>query len=108
MKTLFSWRLWPRKREPDLADFADLEDYLDEALIPVEPSAAFVSGLKGRLLSVPEPQLPSMPLSLQYTLLGALGLFSGILIIVTGIRATVTLLGALGILSQLRKRSAPA
>lgn len=107
MKKLFSWRPWSRKSELDMETLVKLENYLDETLVPVKPNTAFISGLHGRLLTAPEPQLPSMPPALQYTILGVLGLFSGIIIITTGIRATITILGALGILSQLKKRSAP-
>lgn len=87
----------------DEEELAQLEAGLEQALVPVGPRRAFVSGLKGRLMAAPEPHVPSMSPALQYTLLGALGLFSGIIILVTGIRATVTLLGAIGLLSQLKK-----
>ncbi len=95
--------LWPRRRELDEGELADLEASLGKSLVPVEPRRAFVNGLKGRLMAAPEPQLPSMSPALQYTLLGALGLVSGMIILVTGIRATVTLLGAIGLLSQFKK-----
>jgi hypothetical protein len=108
MKSLLDWLPWRRSSVSDLEALAGLEDYLEESLLPVRPRQAFVAGLKNRLIMAPEPQLPSIPPVLQFTLLGALGIFSGLLIIITGIRATITLLGALGLLSQLRKRSAPA
>jgi hypothetical protein len=107
MKPVFSLRFWPRRREPELEEFAELENYLQEVLVPVSPRLSFVSGLKERLLEAPVPRLSSMPKGLQYTLLGALGVASGLLIIVTGIRATVTLLAALGLLSQMKKSSNP-
>ena len=105
---LQAWLPWSRRRKIDTQEFVELEVNLDNALIPVKPRSAFVSGLQGRLLSLPEPQLPAMPSAIQYLLLGFVGVLGGVLIILTGIRATLTLLGAIGILSQLKKRSAPA
>ena len=108
MKSGFAWRPWSRQNVLDLETITEMEDYLDDTLIPVKPSPTFISGLRDRLLVAPEQQLASMPPALQYTLLGVLGVFSGIIILVTGVRAMVTLWGAIGILSHLLKRSAPA
>jgi hypothetical protein len=108
MRTLITWPWWPRRKEIPVEEVEEIEAKLQENLVPVKPRSAFVSSLKERILTAPEPKLPSMPPALQYSILGALGLFSSVLIVVTGIRATVTLIGALGLISQLRKRSAPA
>ena len=108
MRPLITWPWWPRRKEIPLEEVEEMEAKLKESLVPVNPRPVFVSALKERILTAPEVKLPSMPPALQYSILGALGLFSSILIIVTGIRATVTLIGALGLISQLRKRSAPA
>lgn len=108
MRSRLFWFPWRRRKNADLEDLIGLEEYLDESLLPVKPRQAFVAGLGSRLMTEPELQLPSISPVLQYTLLGALGFFSGVIIIMTGIRATITLLGTLGLLSQLRKRSAPA
>ena len=108
MRTLIKWPLWPRRKELTQKEIEEMEAKLQESLVPVTPRPTFVSALKGRLMTAPEPKLPSMPPALQYTILGGLGLISSILIVVTGIRAAVTLIGALGLISQLRKRGAPA
>jgi len=85
-------------------DILGIEDYLYSALYPVNPSSTFVQSLRSRLMDAPEPVNRSKEI-MQYSLLGLAGVLSGIIIIVTGIRATVTILGALGLLRQARNRS---
>ena len=108
MRNFLSRRLWKPRQPLDQEEMVKMEEIMQESLVPITPRPAFISALKERILSAPEPKVPSMAPALQYTLLGFIGLFSSLLIIVTGIRATITLLGALGIISQMRKRSAPA
>ena len=85
MKNLLSRRLLKRGKALDQEEKVKMEEIMQESLVPVTPRPTFISTLKERILSAPEPSVPSMAPALQYTLLGFVGLFSSILIIVTGI-----------------------
>jgi hypothetical protein len=63
----------------------------------------FVSDLKARLVSESIIKQPTPPLS-RYVLLAAAGLISSVILVITGVRATVTVLGALGILHHIREQ----
>jgi len=104
MSNFFQRAAFWRKEKINEEDILGIEDYLYSALYPVNPSSTFVQSLKSRLMDAPEPVNRSKEI-MQYSLLGLAGVLSGIIIIVTGIRATVTILGALGILRQVRNRA---
>ena len=108
MRNFLSRRLSKQRSAFDQEEIGRMEEVMQESLVLVKPHPAFISKLKERILSAPEPSVPSKAPVLQYALFGFVGIFSSILIIVTGIRAMITLLGALGIISQMRKRGAPA
>lgn len=81
-----------------------LEDRLQASLKPLEPDTRFVSGLKERLDRHPMPvsRLSQMP----YIALSAIGVFAGIVMVVTGLRALITLLTKRGYLVQIKQSSA--
>ena len=82
-------------------ELSDLEAYLEATFQPVKPRPGFVSILREKLLVIPIPVRSSLAL-FRYALLGIAGLVSSLIILVTGIRATVTVLGTLGILHHIR------
>ena len=78
-------------------DFPTIESYLGSALRPIQPRATFVNGLKSKLTT--EALTRKVGLStLQYLLIILVGISSTILIILSGTRAIVGVLGALGLL----------
>jgi hypothetical protein len=84
-----------------------LERYLDRTLQPVIPRAEFVDTLRDKLnrveLQAEEDILNKEPRALHYALLGGAGILSSLLLLITGIRAVVTLIGAIGALKQMRQ-----
>jgi hypothetical protein len=99
MKTMFRNRF--RKQNSDLQD---IEAYLEQTLQSVEPRPAYVSSLKGRLLAA-EPEKAVSPALLKYSLWGLAGLVSSVVIVVAGVRATVLLLSALGVMHYAQDRA---
>jgi len=95
-----------QKPSPDLSA---TEAYLHETLRPVQPRPAFVSDLKLRLARAPQPK-SARSLILKYSFWGAAGLISGAIIIIAGVRATILILSALGVLhfahDQVKNKSA--
>jgi hypothetical protein len=91
------------KRNED--NLPELEKSLLEVLHPVSPRPEFVNGLKSRLLTKPESAVDGVEVDnmFHYTLLVIFGLFSGTILAVLGIRALIALLGALGIVTQMKE-----
>jgi len=100
MQLPFGW-----KRNQRLEELMSVERYLDRQLTPVKPRPEFVERLGGQLASAKLEKKGLSPI-VQYAILGAAGVFSGLIILVTGIRATVTILGALGALRLIKQHSA--
>lgn len=92
-----------RVSKQDIDELKELEDYLEIALQPVEPRPGFIADLRARLEGAPAPQR-QWPAALRYSLLAAAGLVSSMIILVTGIRAAITILGALGVLGHIRSQ----
>jgi len=78
-------------------DFPSIETYLGSALRPIQPRATFVAGLKSKLETEALTRRPGLSL-LQMMLIAAIGISSSILLILTGVRAVVAVLGALSLL----------
>lgn len=85
-----------------------LERTLQAVLQPVGARPAFVTDLKLRLMNArPEKarfsiQLPSLDRGMKFALV-ILGVASGILVLVNGVRALITLLAALGLIQGIKK-----
>ena len=79
----------------------DLDSNLREIFQPVVPSTVFVADLKKSLLRYPRWKI-TLPDMLKSIMLVSAGLVSGVLILVTGIRAIVTILGTFKILRQIK------
>jgi len=93
--------LWGSSKKVEDESFQELEYYLRTVLKPVEPRADFVSDLGARLAGAPYTK-QRLPVRLQYALLAAAGLISSLIIVITGIRATLTLLGAMGLMRHIK------
>lgn len=64
-----------------------MEEYLQAALYPVEPSPVFVLELKDRLQN-PGPNFEPGTEWLRFLVFGGAGLITSLVLIITGIRAT--------------------
>ena len=94
-------KLWGRSKNIEDESFQELEYYLRTILRPVEPKADFVADLGARLAHEPGKE-SYLPFKLQYALLAVAGLISSTIIVITGIRATLTLLGAMGLMRHIK------
>ena len=103
MKNRFRLGAFWRRKKLETSEAAELETYLDAALHPIKPGVEFVGELRARLVEAPLAK-PNSALLFQYVLLAMAGLLSSMIIIITGIRAVVTILGALGLLRRNRNR----
>jgi hypothetical protein len=98
----------------DLEDMAAVEAYLQSLLEPVTPRALFVKNLRDRVFGRKELDAPGLELDLEpsYALIAGAGILSSVLILITGIRALITLKGTIGALRRVKsqvaqKQSAP-
>jgi hypothetical protein len=78
-------------------DFPSIETYLGSALRPIQPREIFVTGLKSKLKTEALTRRPGLSLS-QFVLVAVIGISSSILLVFTGVRALVAILGALSLL----------
>ncbi len=85
-------------------DFPSIETYLGSALRPIQPRATFVTGLRSKLKTEALTRRPGLSL-LQFLLVAVIGMSSSILLVFTGVRVVVAVLGVLGLL---RLASGPA
>ena len=97
-----------RKKDANRHDFNQLEGQLDWALQPVSPRVEFVDALRDKLIRVEikaeEDILEEEPRGLHLALLGGAGILSSLLLVITGVRAVIALIGAIGALKQMRQR----
>ncbi|MEW6717502.1 MAG: hypothetical protein AB1345_08365 [Chloroflexota bacterium] len=87
----------------------DIEQHLGSALHPVKPRPEFVRGLREILVgSAPGTtrwQIPVISMEgIKKAVLILVGIASGTLLIINGLRAVVALLAALGLLQQVKKQ----
>jgi hypothetical protein len=78
-------------------DFPSIETYLGSALRPIQPRATFVTGLKSKLETEALTRRPGLSL-MQFILVTVIGISSSLLLVFTGVRAVVAILGALSLL----------
>jgi hypothetical protein len=78
-------------------DFPSIETYLGSALRPIQPRATFVTGLKSKLEIEALTRRPGLSL-LQFILVTMIGISSSLLLISTGVRVIIAVLGVLGLL----------
>lgn len=84
-------------------ELSGIESYLQNLLKPVTPRPKFVSGLGERLLQTPIPPARWVTF-LGYTALISAGLISGAIILATGVRAVLAVIGALGVAHQIKEQ----
>ena len=78
-----------------------LEKALHATLQPIQPRASFISDLKARLV-VDTKNVNIRPMLLRYSLFISAGIFGGVLLVATSLRAFFTLLMTLGVIKRLR------
>lgn len=88
-------------------ELSELESFLTRVYRPVTPRPDFVSGLRAKLVSLPEKNRLT-PKVFKYTVLGIAGVLSSVILIVTGIRATMTIIGTVSLLRQIRNQDRAA
>lgn len=86
------------------ADLDQIESYLRVALTPVLPRPQFVDRLREEILAR-EFTSPFylLPRTIRLIGIGALALISSVLLVLTGIRAIIAFLGALGLVRRLKR-----
>ncbi len=99
------WRLpWRKLLSP--AELVDMESMLNDTLQPVTPSSNFVDELQGRLMrdfaNAMDLAAERRTISPAWIIAGAF--FASFLVLIAGIRVVIALLGALGILNEMRRQ----
>ena len=96
--------------EANRMELVQLEGYLDRTLQPVVPRPEFVDALRDNLnrveLQAEEDLLEKEPRALHLALLGGAGILSSLLLVITGVRAVIALVGAVSALKQMRQQLA--
>lgn len=101
MKILLPWKNKKITLEKDLKI---LEKRLSSTLKPVDPRPKFVRNLRYKIVGKPQQKILGLPAEkVRNGLLVAGGVISFTVVIISGIRAIITILGALGLL-QLNKQ----
>lgn len=86
---------------------AALESLLEASLKPVTPRQEFVQDLRARLVSGIEHKVLGMPLrTFQNVLLAVGAVASGGILLFTGLRAVISLLGAIGLVRRYNQQAA--
>lgn len=85
---------------------SELESLLETYLIPVKPRTEFVTQLKRRLLDSTRPRV-NFPTQryLDYGLIALVSLAGSALVLITGIRAVLTVMSALGIIHLVKNQA---
>ena len=97
------WQLFRKNRERD--KFKVLESKLDSVLKPVQPREGFVQDLRNQLVGKSEKQFLGLKVrSPEFALVMAGGVLSSFVLLLTGVRAVLAILGALGIIQQVNKK----
>ncbi len=92
-----------KRRTKDIRDF---EDRLAATLKPVRPPDEFVRGLREKLLAQIQATEPENRISTrQFALIVLAGLLSVVLLVVASIRAIISLILSLRVISRLWKRN---
>jgi hypothetical protein len=97
MKLRLPWK--NRKKESK----EPLESLLQKTLVPVSLNPEFKKNLRERLIGETEPTIIGIPQSTFQTFVVLIGILaSGIIIVFTGVRTVIAILGSLGLLQQFR------
>lgn len=94
---------WRRNKEND--ELSILEARLDELLQPVEPRKEFVDSLRNKLVGKPAPKFFGLEISKpEAGLVVVGGIFSGILLLVSGVRAILMIAGMFGLIKEFNNK----
>ena len=97
---------WPWKRTKKVDVVAMLETKLEAAMQPVQARADYLQDLRNELIGRPEKRFLGLQIKNPHIILAiAGGALSAVVLLVTGFRAVVALLGTLGILQQVNKQA---
>lgn len=97
---------WPWKRTNKGDVVAKLEAKLASVMQPVQARADYLQDLRNELVGRPEKRFLGMRIkSPEFVLAIAGGALSAVVLLVTGFRAVIALLGTLGILQQVNKQA---
>jgi hypothetical protein len=99
MKLLFKSR-----QKIDDEEVLFLEKALYTTLQPIQPRQSFISDLKARLVA-DSKNVDIRPMLLRYSLFIFAGIFGGVLLIATSMRALFTLLVTFGVIKHLRQEA---
>ncbi|MDH5507508.1 MAG: hypothetical protein OEZ02_09835 [Anaerolineae bacterium] len=100
MKIRFPWQKDSVGRK-----LSSVESFLDKKLTPVKPRTNFVSDLRYQLVGLEQKKAIAIPAkTIQSGLVIAGAALSVFFVLVTGIRALVSLLAALGLIHQVNKQ----
>ena len=101
----YNWISVMKKTRMSDQEITDLEMLLENYLQPVTPRADFVRQLQKRLLDVSRPtvKIPGKNY-LRYGLIAGASLAGSLLVVTTGIRAVLAVLGALGIIHFVKQQ----
>lgn len=91
----------PKNHAGNADDLHTVEAYLFKTLHPVTPRADFVTSLREKIIQNPMPKKNTLS-PWESAIFIAAGVLSSIIIIVTGVRATLTLIDSLRVLKQSR------
>jgi hypothetical protein len=92
-----------RRWEMNTQDVLVMEAQLQAVLKPVTIRPAFMAQMKERLMTQPVIEPPAAIIK-RYAPVVAAGMLGSALIVIAGVRALITLLGALGVLRSMRNR----
>lgn len=90
--------------EMNTQDVLAMEAQLQAIFKPVTIRPAFMAQLKERILTQPVVESPAAKIK-RYAPVAAAGMLGSALIVIAGVRALITLLGALGLLRSMRQRN---
>ncbi len=77
---------------------AAIEARLSGVLQPIKPRREFVRGLRQRIQIAHQPAIIQSSTNLQFILIALVSVVSGIVLVVMGVRALLSLLTALGVI----------
>lgn len=98
---------WPWQKRTEEDELASLDAMLDSAFQPVSPSSDFLTGLRETLIASEQKVLGLSRRTFQQLLLILGAIASGVLLIFTGIRTILNIIGAFGRLRKPRGEQDP-
>ena len=98
---------WPWQKRTEDEELASLDAMLDSTFQPVSPSNDFLTGLRETLIASEQKVLGFSRRTFQQLLLILGAIASGVLLIFTGMRTILNIIGAFGRLRRSRGEQEP-